>query len=210
MLKWSLDVTNNSNKDSDDLLELYCGGGTFTAALASNFRTVIATEISKASVELAHKTFKANNITNIKVARYIYYMIINNIIIVICYRLSSEEFTAAYQNKRSFQRLKDQGINDLNKDYNITTVLVDPPRAGLDLKTCELITKFDKIVYISCNPDTLARDLNILTKTHNIVRGAAFDQFPYTHHLECGIYLVKKENDEENLLGKRKADVEIN
>ena len=70
MLKWSLDVTNNSNKGTDDLLELYCGGGTFTAALASNFRTVIATEISKASVQLAHKTFKANNITNIKVARY--------------------------------------------------------------------------------------------------------------------------------------------
>jgi len=73
MLKWSLDVTSNSNKGTDDLLELYCGGGTFTAALASNFRTVIATEISKASVELAHKTFKANNITNIKVARYHYH-----------------------------------------------------------------------------------------------------------------------------------------
>ena len=82
MLKWSLDVTNNSDKDTDDLLELYCGGGTFTAALASNFRTVIATEISKASVELAHKTFKANNIKNIKVARYILILIINTIIII--------------------------------------------------------------------------------------------------------------------------------
>ena len=47
--------------------------------------------------------------------------------------------------------------------------------------------------------------MGILTKTHNIIRGAAFDQFPYTHHLECGIYLVKKEND-ESVLGKRKAD----
>lgn len=81
-------------------------------------------------------------------------------------------------------------------------------RAGLDLKTCELITKFDKIVYISCNPETLARDLNIITKTHKIVRAAAFDQFPYTHHLECGIYLVKKDID-DTLLGKRKADEDI-
>jgi tRNA (uracil-5-)-methyltransferase len=208
MLKWSLDVTNNSNKDADDLLELYCGGGTFTAALASNFHNVIATEISKASVVLAHKTFKANNITNIKVAR-----------------LSSEEFTEAYHNKREFQRLRNEGINNLN-DYNITTVLVDPPRAGLDINTCQLIAKFNKILYISCNPETLARDLRILTKTHDILKCAAFDQFPYTHHLECGIYLEKKsdnnnnnnddnndinnnDNDNNDILGKRKAiDIE--
>jgi tRNA (uracil-5-)-methyltransferase len=84
MLEWSSDATKGS--DDQDLLELYCGGGTFTAALAGNFRRVVATEMSKASVELAHKAFAANGITNIKIAR-----------------LSSEEFTEAYEGARSFQ-----------------------------------------------------------------------------------------------------------
>ena len=73
-------------------------------------------------------------------------------------------------------------------------MLVDPPRAGLDHDTCMLISIFDKIIYISCNPETLARDVTKLLLTHMIIRVAAFDQFPYTHHLESGIFLVKKDS----------------
>ena len=62
------------------------------------------------------------------------------------------------------------------KDYQISTVLVDPPRAGLDAQTCQLLARFDKIVYISCNPETLARDLKVLGLTHDPIRMAAFDQ----------------------------------
>lgn len=56
MIEWALDRTDHvrsSDKCGHDLLELYCGGGTFTAAVAQNFRKVLATEISKASVTLA-------------------------------------------------------------------------------------------------------------------------------------------------------------
>lgn len=174
MLTWATEVTCDSG--SADLCELYCGGGTFTAALAKNFRRVLATEMSSASVKLAHETFAMNGIENIKIAR-----------------LSSEEFSEAYFSGRSFRRLEEAGINI--KDYNISTVLVDPPRAGCDAETCKMMCDFDRIVYISCNPVTLARDLKILTTTHDIVRVAAFDQFPYTHHLEGGVYLVKKPVD---------------
>lgn len=170
MLEWSLNMTTESS--DRDLLELYCGGGTFTAALASNFRKVLATEVSKVSVALAQRCFKSNNIDNVKVAR-----------------LSSEEFTEAYTKNRSFTRLQDSGIRV--SEYDFKTVFVDPPRSGLDADTCQLLTKFDRIVYISCNPETLARDLAILKLTHRLARVAAFDQFPYTHHLECGAYLVK-------------------
>lgn len=166
-----MEITKNSH--SEDLLELYCGGGTFTSALATNFKRILATEISKSSVELANKTFQANDISNIKVVR-----------------LSSEEFTEAYEGKRIFQRIKENNI--LFSDYNFTTVLVDPPRAGLDLPTCKLLCSFDKIVYISCNPVTLARDVEIMSATHTVEKVAAFDQFPYTHHLESGILLIKK------------------
>jgi tRNA (uracil-5-)-methyltransferase len=171
MITWAMDRTENSA--SSDLLELYCGGGTFTAPMSRNFRNVLATEISKASVDLAHKNFALNDIKNIKVAR-----------------LSSEEFTDAYSGKKSFTRLAENGIK--LDSYQISTVLVDPPRAGLDPLTTALISQFEKIVYISCNPETLARDVQALSATHEIARVAAFDQFPYTHHLEGGVFLVKK------------------
>jgi tRNA (uracil-5-)-methyltransferase len=174
MITWALHMTKSTSEESTaDLLELYCGGGTFTLPLAQNFRKVLATEISKSSVALAKRCLKVNNIENIKVLR-----------------LSSEEFTQFYLGQRKFQRLDSEHV-DIH-DYNIQAVLVDPPRAGLDLGTCQLIAMFPKIVYISCNPVTLARDVEILKKTHDLVRVAAFDQFPYTEHLESGVVLVKK------------------
>lgn len=178
MITWAMDRTEG-NQDKD-LLELYCGGGTFTAHMARNFRSVLATEISKASVDLAMKTFALNGITNIKIAR-----------------LSSEEFSDAYTGTKTFARLEQGGIK--LRSYDISTVLVDPPRAGLDPDTCKLLSRFPSIVYISCNPETLARDVKMLSATHEVARLAAFDQFPYTHHLEAGVYLVRKEGALEAL-----------
>jgi tRNA (uracil-5-)-methyltransferase len=47
---------------------------------------------------------------------------------------------------------------------------------------------------VSCNPKTLMNNLNELCKTHDIVKAAAFDQFPWTEHLETGIFLVRKDS----------------
>ncbi|GFH28414.1 uncharacterized protein HaLaN_26898, partial [Haematococcus lacustris] len=55
-----------------------------------------------------------------------------------------------------------------------------------------MVSQFQRIVYISCNPETLIANLKELLKTHRMLSLAAFDQFPYTHHLECGVYLEKK------------------
>lgn len=192
MLTWAVEQTKNSH--DHDLLELYCGGGTFTAPLSYNFNKVLATEISKSSVQLAKRCFQENNIDNIKVLR-----------------LSSEEFTEFYCNHKEFGRLKEEKIN-IN-DYNIKTVFVDPPRAGLDIGTCQLVSLFHKIVYVSCNPITLARDVEILSKTHQVISVAAFDQFPYTEHLESGVVLIKKEEEvaeetgkEEHILDRDSSD----
>ncbi len=70
--------------------------------------------------------------------------------------------------------------------------MVDPPRAGLDIDTIKLISNIENIIYISCNPETLARDLVGLTQTHKIMQSAIFDQFPHTHHIESGVFLTKK------------------
>jgi tRNA (uracil-5-)-methyltransferase len=57
---------------------------------------------------------------------------------------------------------------------------------------CAFASRFDHVLYISCNPETLLRDLELLSSTHTVEAMAAFDQFPYTHHLEMGVKLIRK------------------
>ncbi len=76
--------------------------------------------------------------------------------------------------------------------YNISTIFVDPPRSGMDEASCEAASRYENILYISCNPETLVRDLDILSKTHIVKDMAVFDQFPYSHHVEMGVKLVRK------------------
>ena len=174
MLTWaqSCSTLANPNKDSD-LVELYCGNGNFSVALAGHYRKILATEISKTSVNAAQYNIQENNIDNLIIAR-----------------LSSEEFVQALQGERAFRRLKDIDL----EEYQFETVLVDPPRAGLDDESVKQVQKYNNIIYISCNPDTLSNNLTTLSTTHDIKRFALFDQFPYTDHIECGILLTRKES----------------
>lgn len=167
MLTWASDCLS---KSSDDLVELYCGNGNFTAVLAQYFDKVLATEISKLSVNSATENFAANNVENVTIAR-----------------LSSEEFTQALNKERAFRRLAEVDLDS----FKFSTIFVDPPRAGLDQGTETLVTKMDYILYISCSPETLAENLKQITKTHKVVKAALFDQFPWTHHIESGVYLEK-------------------
>lgn len=66
-------------------------------------------------------------------------------------------------------------------------VFVDPPRKGLDNTTIQNLLKIKpkKIVYISCNPATLARDLKLLNEDYDIKKVQPVDMFPYTSHVEC-------------------------
>jgi tRNA (uracil-5-)-methyltransferase len=50
----------------------------------------------------------------------------------------------------------------------------------------------DSILYISCNPETLAENLKQITKTHQVVSAALFDQFPWTKHIESGVLLKRR------------------
>lgn len=168
MLEWAQELCKPLN---NDLLELYCGNGNFSIALAGSFNKVLATEISKSSVHSAQYNIAQNKVTNLDIIR-----------------MSSEEFTQAMKGERTFSRL--DGI-DLSS-YNCQTILVDPPRAGMDTLTCDLVANYENIIYISCNPDTLERDLDHLCQTHEVKRFAIFDQFPYTHHIESGVFLQRK------------------
>ncbi|WP_305818329.1 tRNA (uridine(54)-C5)-methyltransferase TrmA [Photobacterium leiognathi] len=170
MLEWAVDCTQDSE---GDLLELYCGNGNFSLALAQNFERVLATELAKPSVDSAQYNIAVNNIDNVQIIR-----------------MSAEDFTDAMEGKREFRRLKDQNV-DL-QSYNCNTIFVDPPRSGMDEGTCRMVQSYDRIMYISCNPETLKENLDILGETHRITRFALFDQFPYTHHMEAGVLLERK------------------
>ena len=78
------------------------------------------------------------------------------------------------------------------QQYDLRTVFVDPPRAGLDDSTTAMVSQFESIIYISCNPQTLAENLQTLNRTHVVEHFAMFDQFPYTDHMECGALLVRR------------------
>ena len=168
MIEWALDCVKPL---SGDLLEMYCGAGNFSLPLALHFDNVVGTEIAKPSVQAAQFNIEQNQLNNVKIVR-----------------LAAEEFTQAMKGERTFSRL--EGI-DLNT-YNFTTVLVDPPRAGLDEDSLRMIQDYDNIVYISCNPETLAQNLELLNETHDVAQSALFDQFPFTHHIEAGVLLTRK------------------
>jgi tRNA (uracil-5-)-methyltransferase len=169
MIEWA--ITQAKKVGHGDFLESYCGLGNFTLPLSHYFDKVLATEISKRSIYAALENCALNGVDNITFAR-----------------LASEEMTEALNGVREFSRLKEIDLNA----YDFSTVLVDPPRAGLDEGTIELISNIDNIIYISCNPETLARDLVTLTKTHEVVEAAMYDQFPHTEHVESGVFLQKK------------------
>lgn len=169
MIEWACEQASTMHAD---LLELYCGNGNFTLPLSQHFDNVIATELSKTSIRAARANLVENSIGNVQLVR-----------------LSAEEVTQAMNAERVFRRLSDlpQPIDQ----YQLETLFVDPPRAGLDEKTVTMAGQFPTIIYISCNPVTLTQNLQLLCKSHRITSFALFDQFPYTDHMECGVVLQR-------------------
>jgi len=167
MLSWALNVLKHEH---GDLLELYCGAGNFTIALASQFTKVLATEISKSSIRAAQENMTLNGVENIAFVR-----------------MSAQEFVQALDGVREFRRMREIAIDT----YELDTLFVDPPRSGMDENTCHFASRFNTILYISCNPQTLRIDLERLGGAYNVVSMALFDQFPYTDHLEMGLLLKR-------------------
>ncbi len=168
MIGWALDASRDAG---GDLVEFYCGNGNFTLPLAQNFRRVVATEISKESVRSAQFNIEANGIDNIDVLR-----------------MPSEDLSLVLKGEKQTRKVQGLALDECR----FSTVLVDPPRAGLDRQTISQVVEYDHILYISCNPQTLHDNLGQITQSHRIERFAIFDQFPYTEHLECGVYLTRR------------------
>ncbi len=95
-----------------------------------------------------------------------------------------------------FPLLGDAGeiLPKINEQFDM--IIIDPPRKGLDKNSVDLILKQEvkKIIYISCDPMTLARDLKKLTEKYRIEKFYIFDMFSYTYHVESMVVLNWKEN----------------
>ena len=168
MLSW---VIGNIQSFENDLMELHCGLGTFTIPLSRYFNKVLATENSRPSIQALHENVKLNNIENVYTGR-----------------LSGKETIEAFKGVRIFRRLKDIDL----EQFEIDSIFLDPPREGLDSFTLENIIGIKNIIYISCSFDSFKRDIQALKATHDILKLAMFDQFPYTEHIESGAILRKK------------------
>ena len=158
-------------KKPKDLLELYCGSGTFSVPMRKLFNKILATENNRQSIKCLSRSIEESNIKNISYSR-----------------LSAEEVAEAFEG-RLFRRMNYKTI----KDYNFSHVLVDPPRSGLTANVIDIIKKINNIIYISCDYITYERDIKLLKNFKN-KKIEIFDQFPNTRHLEIVSLLTYRKN----------------
>ena len=125
MLAWA---SQQAASLGGDLLELYCGNGNFTMALAPLFGKVLATEVGKSSVHAAQYNMATNEVGNLALVR-----------------ASSAEIADALAGRTVLKRMKDIDL----ASYCFSTLFVDPPRSGLDAATLEFAAGFDNILYLS-------------------------------------------------------------
>lgn len=139
----------------DVLFDLYCGIGTIGIFASKYVKQVYGIEIVPQAINDAVENARINNIKNAE------------------FMVGDVEI--------SFDEL----IN--KKNIVPTAIIVDPPRKGLDDKTIQNILKIkpEKLVYISCNPATMVRDLSKMEEIYNINRIQPVDMFPFTKHVEC-------------------------
>lgn len=154
--------------EKDDIIfDLYCGIGTISIFMAKFAKEVYGVEIVDQAIEMANENAKINRIDNTH------------------FIAGDTEYI----------------LTDLieNKKILPNIIMLDPPRRGLDNTTIKNILKIkpQKVVYISCNPASLVRDLAKLEEIYNIIKLQPFDMFPWTSHVECVSVLELKGSTEK-------------
>lgn len=150
------------------VLDAYCGIGTIGIIASKKAKEVIGVELNKAAVRDAITNAKINGINNI--------------------RFFAED-AGKFMLKTSAKMLED-------KSAGIDVVFMDPPRAGSDENFMSSVIKLapKKVVYVSCNPETLARDLKYFTKHgYKVEVAVPVDMFPHTAHVETVCLLSRKD-----------------
>jgi 23S rRNA (uracil1939-C5)-methyltransferase len=145
--------------ENDVVYDLYCGTGTITCLAAAKAKKAIGIEIIDEAIEAAKANAAINNINNVE-------FLVGDM---------KDAFNPEFYAKH--------GSPDI--------IITDPPRSGMHPKVVEYLSeiKSPKLIYVSCNPATQARDLAILDSTYQVVKSQAVDMFPQTHHVENVVLL---------------------
>jgi 23S rRNA (uracil1939-C5)-methyltransferase len=169
-------------KGNESVWDMYCGIGTISLFLAKKAAKVYGVEIVPQAIEDAKNNAKINNIDNAEF-----------------FVGKAEEVVPAFYKKQTGVQ-SDNDSTD-SKEYDMTrpdVVVVDPPRKGCDKKLLDTIVSMspDRIVYVSCDSATLARDLKLLVECgYKVEKVQPVDQFGNTVHVETVVLLSHKKPD---------------
>ena len=139
---------------NETVFDLYCGIGTIGIFASKNVKKLYGIETVPEAIKDAKENAKENNLDN-------------------------AEFFVGDVEKALPEFIKERSITP-------DVVFVDPPRKGCDKTAIDTLLNLEpkKIVYVSCNPATLGRDLQLFEEKYEIKRLAICDMFPFTHHVE--------------------------
>ncbi len=154
-----------ANITKDDVVcDLYCGIGTIGIFASKFAKKVYGIEIVSQAIEDARVNANLNKINNI-------------------------EFICGDVEEAFDELIKKEKVKP-------DVIIVDPPRRGLDVKTIGNIMKLktSRVVYISCNPATMVRDLKLMEELYEVVEVQPVDMFPFTSHVECVAVLQLKQD----------------
>ena len=149
-------------KESDTLYDLYTGTGTIANFCARRAKKVVGVEYVKEAIDDAKINSEINNIDN------------------------TTFYAGDMKDVLSDEFVERNGRPDV--------IILDPPRAGVDERVLEVIKRAapERMVYVSCNPSTQARDLALLDDMYEILAVQPVDMFPHTHHVENVVKLRKR------------------
>ena len=149
-------------KQSDTLYDLYTGTGTIANFCARRAKKVVGVEYVKEAIDDAKINSEINNIDN------------------------TTFYAGDMKDVLSDEFVERNGRPDV--------IILDPPRAGVDERVLEVIKRAapERMVYVSCNPSTQARDLALLNDMYEILAVQPVDMFPHTHHVENVVKLRKR------------------
>jgi 23S rRNA (uracil1939-C5)-methyltransferase len=149
-------------KKEDIVWDLYCGTGSISLPVARIADKVTGMELIQSSIDDAKINADINNINNV-------------------------EFIQADLHSKNIPQI----LVQIEKP---DIIIIDPPRGGMHRYLIDHILKIepDKIIYVSCNPATQARDCNYLSEKYEVIQAQPVDMFPHTFHVESIALLLRK------------------
>ncbi len=160
----------------ENVLDLYCGAGAISIYISDYVKNILGIEMNEEAIEMAKENAGLNNVRNCE--------FLSHDVKEFLHDLSNSKFS---DSRWSLPRNQMRGGND-------NSIILDPPRSGIHPKAAEYILRLEpeKIIYVSCNPATQARDIKLLAEKYNITAMQPVDMFPHTFHIENVVRLDRK------------------